>query len=130
MDKGHGSCWLKIPSIAGLVEEALLHFDGERYILNAWVVMPNHVHTLFEPMNGTALESILASWKSFTANKANQTLGRSGQFWSKESFDRYIRDARHFRDVVDYIENNPVRAGLCKRPEDWPWSSAGDSKHP
>ena len=51
-------------------------------------------------------------------------LRRSGQFWFEEYFDRYIRDAKHFAATVRYIENNPAKAKLCARPEDWPFSSA------
>ncbi len=51
-------------------------------------------------------------------------LGRSERFWQKEYFDRFIRNARHFAKVVAYIENNPVKARLCEKPEDWPFSSA------
>jgi len=71
------------------------------------------------------LSGILQSLKSYTANEANKLIGRKGQFWQKESFDRWIRDAEHFVKVVAYIENNPVKARLCKRAEDWRFSSAG-----
>ena len=64
------------------------------------------------------------SIKSYTAHEANKILGRSGQFWQPESFDRYIRNQKHFLSVIRYIENNPVKAGLCLRPEDWAYSSA------
>jgi REP element-mobilizing transposase RayT len=62
--------------------------------------------------------------KSFTSHEANKILGRRGQFWMEEYFDRYIRDAKHFSNAIAYIENNPVKAGLCARPEEWPFSSA------
>ena len=67
---------------------------------------------------------IVHTWKSYTAHECNKILARSGEFWQKESFDRYIRDENHFASAVAYIENNPVKAGLCKRPQDWKWSSA------
>jgi hypothetical protein len=62
--------------------------------------------------------------KSYTAHTANQILGRSGDFWFREYHDRFIRDDRHFRNTVNYIERNPVKAGLVDRPEKWRWSSA------
>jgi len=124
LDQGHGSCYLKDPSVAGMVQDALLFHDQKKYRLAAWVVMPNHVHLLCTPCVGQTLPRIMHSLKSFTSNEANKMLNRSGRFWQKEYFDRYIRNARHFAKVVKYIENNPVRARLCEKPEDWPFSSA------
>jgi REP element-mobilizing transposase RayT len=124
LDQGYGSCYLRRPHVATSVQNALLHFDGTRYRLSAWVVMPNHVHILLTPFAGRKLSDIMHSLKSFTAQEANELLNRKGRFWMKESFDRRIRNVEHFAAVVAYIENNPVKAGLCKRPEDWPYSSA------
>ncbi|MGZ8847334.1 MAG: REP-associated tyrosine transposase [Pyrinomonadaceae bacterium] len=124
LDRGYGSCLLQDNRIAEIVEDALLHFDGERYALHAWCVMPNHVHTLFTPVGQFRMSGIVHSWKSFTAHECNKVLGRSGKFWEREPFDRYIRNQRHFRNAVSYIENNPVKAGLCKEAKDWRWSSA------
>ncbi len=124
LDRGEGSAWLKIPAIAKVVEDALLAFDGDRYQLTAWVVMPNHVHALLTQDGEYNLGEILHSWKSFTAHECNKLLGRSGSFWMKECFDRYIRNDEHFWNTVAYIENNPVKAKLCDRAEQWSWSSA------
>ena len=106
--------------------DALKHFDGERYHLHAWCVMPNHVHVLVTPLGRHTLSSIVHSWKSHTANRANKRLGRRGAVWMPEYFDRAVRDERHFIAAVEYIENNPVQAGLCEQATDWEWSSAGD----
>jgi REP element-mobilizing transposase RayT len=100
------------------------HFDGDRYALHAWCVMPNHVHTLFTPQDDYKMSTIVHSWKSFTAHECNKLLGQTGRFWDREPFDRYIRNERHFRSTLAYIEENPVKAGLCNKPEDWLWSSA------
>ena len=134
IDAGHGSCVLRDPTMAAMVEGALLHFDGRRYRLIAWVVMPNHVHVLFEPTNGWAMGRILASWKKFTAvritnyrkaGNSNILLGAQvGPVWHREFLDRYMRDAQHLKDVVKYIHENPVKAGLAAKAEDWQWSSA------
>lgn len=124
LDSGYGACWLRKKAIASLVRDALIHHDGGKYKLVSWVIMPNHVHILLIVLAGHHLPDILHSIKSFTANKANKILRRSGQFWMHESFDRYIRDYRHYNAVIRYIENNPVKAGLCKRPEEWMFSSA------
>src|SRR5262249_55613866 len=120
---GHGTCRLKDPRLADLTENALLHFDGQRYHLLAWCVMPNHVHVLVEMKDGFPLPQILHSWKSFTSSEANKILGRAGDFWQREYHDRFIRDDDHYRNTVAYIENNPVKAGLVKAAEDWRHSS-------
>ena len=124
LDSGYGCCALGDDRLAEIVENALLHFDGQRYSLHAWCVMPNHVHTLFTPLAAFKMSKIVHSWKSFTAHQCNQVLGRTGRLWEREPFDRYIRNQRHFRNALIYIENNPVKAGLCEKPEDWRWSSA------
>ncbi|MGH7965840.1 MAG: REP-associated tyrosine transposase [Candidatus Binatia bacterium] len=124
LDRGAGKAWLRDSHIARLVQEALLYFDGERYRLHAWVVMPNHVHVLLTPCKGRSLSDILHSWKSYTTKKANLILGRSGDLWQEEYFDRSIRNERHFIAVVEYIESNPVKANLCVKKEDWKFGSA------
>jgi len=124
LDLGTGEQWLSRPPIAELVEQALLWFDAQRYCLHAWVLMPNHVHVLITPRLGNDLSEILQSWKSFTAKKANELLGRTGAFWQQEYFDRFVRHEQHFEDALKYIEFNPVKAGLCNHPESWRFSSA------
>jgi putative DNA methylase len=127
LDRGHGACYLRDPRIAQMVVDALCHFDGSRYRLHEWVVMPNHVHVLITPLLGHSLSSILHSWKSYTAKEINRVLGRSGPLWQEDYFDRVIRDERHWAAAVAYIGNNPVKAGLCTRPEEWPFGSRGAS---
>lgn len=124
LDAGHGACWLRDPQIAALTENALLHFDTQRYRLIAWCIMPNHVHAMFEQMDGHRLGDIIGSWKRFTGRAANRMLSREGHFWQSEYYDRYIRDDIHFAAALKYIEENPVSAGLTTRAADWPWSSA------
>ena len=82
-DAGHGACWLGDEQIATLVQNALQHFDGQRYRLIAWCIMPNHVHVLIQTFPGHSLAKILHSWKSFSAQKANELLARNGPFWSR-----------------------------------------------
>jgi REP element-mobilizing transposase RayT len=124
IDRGIGECWLGRPEIGGMVESALLHFHAARYDLLAWVVVPNHVHVLFQPAEGWTVSGILHAWKSYTANVANRILNRTGLFWHPDYFDRFVRDEDHFRRAWEYIEVNPVKTGLCIRPEDWPFGSA------
>ena len=122
LDAGSGACWLRRPEIAEIVEDALLHFDGERYRLIAWTIMPNHVHVLIELLGQHSLGLIVSSWKRFSARTANRVIGRSGPFWQDDYWDTYIRDERHFESTIGYIENNPVKAGLIDSPAEWPWS--------
>lgn len=124
LDAGGGSGLLREPAVAMIVDDALLHFDGERYRLLSWVVMPNHVHCLVEVLPGWGMPGIVQSWKSFTANRINQAVGRSGRLWQPEYFDRYIRDDSHLAAAMAYIDNNPVKAGFVPVPEAWPFGSA------
>lgn len=124
LDSGYGECFLKERRIAEIVKDSLQKFDGERYKLIAWIIMPNHIHLLLKSLNGWELSKILQSFKSFTAQEANKILSRSGKFWMREYFDRRIRDYEHFEKTVRYIENNPVKAGFCEKPEVWEFSSA------
>jgi len=124
LDAGHGACWLRRPDIGALVEETLLAGDGKRYRLLAWVVMPNHMHVLIETLPAIALAEVVKGWKGQTARAANARLGRSGTFWERDYYDRYIRDDAHLAAVVRYIERNPVKAGLVAQGEEWPFGSA------
>jgi REP element-mobilizing transposase RayT len=126
IDGARGCCALRNPEIAALVQDALWRFDGERYRLLAWTIMPNHVHVLIKQMEGHRLGDIIHAWKSFTAKEANKRLGTAGMFWSPDYFDRYIRDQAHFDAVVHYIHENPVKAGLVTNAGGWRWSSAWD----
>jgi REP element-mobilizing transposase RayT len=125
LDRHTGAAWLRDRRVAELVDRAVRFFQGDRYALHAWCVMPNHVHAVVQPLGPHALDSILHSWKSFTGHAANKLLGRAGTaFWQHESFDHWIRDGEDLSHCCHYTENNPVKAGLCDRSEDWPWSSA------
>ena len=107
LDRGHGSCLLKDDRNARIVADALKHFDGKRYDLLAWCVMPNHVHVVVRTYAGEDLEKILHSWKSFTAHEINKLRGTSGAVWQKESYDHLVRDGDDLRNQVLYVMNNP-----------------------
>lgn len=123
-DAGKGQCHLRIPPVAKIVQDALLHFDAEHYALLAWCVMPNHVHVMIETAEGFPLGDIVHSWKSYSAKQCNKMLHQTGRFWMPDYHDRFIRDETHFWRALAYIVENPVKAGLCEKVEDWPWSSA------
>jgi 1-hydroxy-2-methyl-2-(E)-butenyl 4-diphosphate synthase len=122
LNEGHGECWLKRPDIAEMVQGALKFFDGSRYALIAWSVMPNHVHAILRPMEGHDLEKILQAWKSFTAKKTNELLLRAGTFWQEEYYDHVVRDGEDFRHQVKYVLENP-RKGNASR--EWTGSIYG-----
>jgi uncharacterized protein (UPF0261 family)/REP element-mobilizing transposase RayT len=107
LDAGGGTCRIRDEPVRRIVTTALQHFDGDRYALVDWVVMPNHVHVLVSPLADHSLSDILHSWKSFTAKKINKHLGREGQFWQKESFDHIVRNADQCERIIRYIRENP-----------------------
>ena len=125
-DAGHGNCWLKYPRIAELVRSSLLFFDGEKYRLLEWCVMPNHVHALVLPVSGHLPATIVHSWKSYTGHAIGKRFGMTKPFWMVEYHDRFIRDERHLENVRAYIRRNPVTAGLVRSVEEWLWSSASE----
>jgi leucyl-tRNA synthetase/REP element-mobilizing transposase RayT len=112
LDAGGGDCLLKDPAIAAIVADALRHFDGDRYLMDSFVVMPNHVHALFLLAPGLKLEDVIQSWKSFSAKKINEMLGREGVVWQREYWDRIVRDGEHRANLRNYIARNPGRAKL------------------
>ena len=112
LDSGHGECLLRNPKAREVVEQALLHFDGERYTLDAWVIMPNHVHAILKPATDQELSEILHSWKSFTARRVNEALKRSGPLWQDENFDRIVRGLDELERTRTYLRKNPDKAGL------------------
>ncbi len=122
IDNGLGSCYLKEPRIAKIFQETLLYYNNKHYELEAYVIMPNHVHILFKLLADASLSSIIKNLKSYSAKYANRDLNRTGNFWAREYHDRYIRNLQHYENVRHYILNNPVKAGLVKDPNNWPYS--------
>jgi REP element-mobilizing transposase RayT len=124
LDQGAGACFLGRTDVAKVVEQSFLAFDGDRYRLHAWTIMPNHVHVLVCVSAHASLRDIVGSWKKFTSRQGNRSLGRSGAFWQGDYWDRFIRNEDHFNAAVNHIDNNPVKAGLARTPADWEWGSA------
>lgn len=110
LDAARGSCILG--EHGDLVASALRHFDGVRYGLHAWCVMPNHVHVMLYVARGVDVPKIVHSWKSYTSHK----IGR-GVIWQREYFDRVIRSPQELSNTRQYIRNNPAKAGL----RNWRW---------
>ncbi len=124
--------------LARIVVDSMFHFAGIRYDLLGFVVMPSHMHWLFQPTEEwvatlpddipTARERIMYSMKRYTANRCNRLLGARGAFWQAESYDHWVRDADEMERILLYIEGNPVKAGLVDTPERWLFSSAAVRK--
>jgi|SRR6185503_15899237 len=130
LDKAlYGPTWLKDPRIAEQVVKSLQRGAEplQLYRLIAYVVMSNHAHILIWPQ--ALLPRITKGFKGFTARQANRILNRTGErFWQDESFDHSVRNENEFYRIKNYIERNPVKAGLVRAPEEWPWSSASRVK--
>jgi REP element-mobilizing transposase RayT len=109
LDAGHGSCILRRHDCAEIISQALRYFDGQRLAVISAVVMPNHVHALFVQNANWPLEKLLRSWKSFSSRKINLLLGRNGNLWQRDYFDRLVRDQKHFANCVRYIRRNPAK---------------------
>jgi REP element-mobilizing transposase RayT len=122
LDAGYGSCVLGSENARGIVETAFRHFDGERYALDDYVIMPNHVHAIVMPFCtesanngvGSPLSRILHTWKSFTAKQINALNGTSGPLWRDENFDVAVRSEAHLQKYRDYIKANPDKARLSQ----------------
>ena len=109
LDDCHGSCLLRDPMVRRIVTDAFHHFDGTRYSIGSFVVMPNHVHILFRIIGDHKLGDVVHSWKSFTAHGINKHLGRAGAVWQREYWDRLIRSQKHFDWAMRYIRQNPAK---------------------
>jgi REP element-mobilizing transposase RayT len=124
LNAGHGECLLAQPVIAEMLKQVLLAKHSQDYHLHAWVIMPNHVHLLVEPLNSCVLSDILQAIKSISARQANQLLAREGAFWQRESYDHLVRDEDDFNHALEYIEQNPVKANLVKLSHEYALGSA------
>ncbi|RQV96609.1 hypothetical protein EH220_05435, partial [bacterium] len=117
LDAGNGECVFRDRRAAEIVNNALKHFDKQKYDLIAWAVMPNHIHVIIKPIQGNELSEILHSWKSYTTKEINKSLGREGGLWMTEYYDHLIRNEKDLWNQIAYILENPAKAGL----QDWPW---------
>ena len=136
-----GPTWLRDDQVAKVVADALHYRDGKVFRLDCYCIMPNHVHVVFAPFlserelrekpsseglrfvsKNPPLDAIMKSLKGYTAWDANRALGRKGTFWEQESYDHAVRDDAEFHRIVNYVLNNPVKAGLVKEWQQWKWS--------
>ena len=113
LDTCHGSCPLKDPELSKIVADSFLHFDGERYRMGDFVIMPNHAHLLVAFDSPEALKSQCESWTHYTGCKINKMVGRSGKFWQQEPFDHLVRSEEQYHYLRRYIAENPKKAKLA-----------------
>ena len=113
LDHCLGSCPFRDQDLAAIVSDTLKFFDGDRYDLASFVIMPNHVHVLVQFRAQFNLKKQTASWLRFSAREINRQLNLTGPFWQSEPFDHLIRSEEQFFYLSDYIRDNPKKAGLA-----------------
>lgn len=112
LDRCKGRCVLRQRTISQIVVDSLIKFDGDRYELLNFVIMPNHVHLLAAFPDEESMVKQCKSWKRFTAKKINEKLRSKGRFWQSDSFDHLVRSRFQLEALHQYIADNPVKAGL------------------
>jgi putative transposase len=95
-----------------------------RYLLLAFVIMPDHLHIMLKPNGKENISKIMHSIKRGSSRLINQMWSRKGPIWQRSFYERIIRDEKEFWEKVNYVYNNSLRAGLAESPEDYPYSSA------
>jgi len=129
LDEGYGACYFRDARWSDDLQQRLMHCQGQRYHIGSSVVMPNHCHLIIRPFEGFALEDQVGAMKAITAKHVNAAVGRTGDLWQQESYDRIIRDEEHLWRCLQYIGRNPANAGLlpqaCRLWVDPDWVSQG-----
>lgn len=114
-DNGYGSCVLQHAAPRRIMMEALKHFHGVRYTLGSFAIAGNHVHALVAPVPGIDLSEVQHTWKSFTAHAINKALGRSGQLWRPESYDRIVRGRVELERIEQYILGHTAQGAYVEQ---------------
>jgi putative transposase len=112
LDRGEGACILRSADCRDPLIETMHHFDRVRYTLDAYVIMPNHVHALILPSAGWSLPAITATWKQYASLRINERLESGGALWQRETFDHIVRSWDKLEQFRSYIAANPARAKL------------------
>jgi putative transposase len=124
LDQGSTGRLFANPDCAAIMEDCLRFFDHDRYDLQAWCVMPTHVHVFLVTHPDLRIGQCVHSWKQAATRSLKDCLNQAGPFFAKDYFDRFCRSLKQSEATIAYIEANPVKAGLCTTAEQWPWSSA------
>ena len=123
-DSGHGFSPFKEGHVADCMQHFLKTYERDGLRFSAWVIMPNHLHLLTEPVAFASVEAFMKTWQQFkgmTGHKFNRLLNRSGPFWQTEWYDRLIRDEVEYQKWVTYLKANPLKAGLCACENEYPY---------
>ncbi|MDY0151235.1 MAG: transposase [Candidatus Cloacimonas sp.] len=114
------------PGVAELVQDKILSMHNRLYYLYAFTIMPNHVHLLIKPLSLDAipysLSEIMKQLKGCTSRQVNMLLERSGQLWMREYWDYWVRNQQELVNIMEYMRNNPVKAGLVVNADLWPYT--------
>ncbi|MFO7447740.1 MAG: transposase [Ignavibacteriaceae bacterium] len=124
LDSGcYGNKYLNIPEIAKINQDILHTYDDKEYFLICYCIMPNHIHLVFNLLkNNSGISKIMQLIKGNSAIKSNSILNKNGTFWQDESFDRLVRDEKELYNIIEYVINNPVKAGLVENWQDWKYT--------
>jgi len=125
-DQGSGFAPFACAGVAEVMQRFLKSYDHEDLRLSAWTIMPNHIHLLTESLRFVSVDGFMEVWRRFkgrAAHHLNQHMARSGAFWQSEWYDRLIRDDVEYQKWRVYLAANPVKAGLCRCAEEYPFSS-------
>jgi putative transposase len=122
-----GPFYLKDDAIAEIVANSIRYYDGDWFDLDAFCIMSNHAHVVLTPFESSAnadysLTKITHNIKRNSAKLANAALERTGQFWQHESYDHFARDETELGRIIQYVINNPVKAGLADDWRHWKWT--------
>ena len=112
LDHCRGECLLKLPEHAKIIADALRYFNGDRYLLDVFVIMPNHIHLIVSFPDSQCILKQCESWKRFTGSEINKAVNRSGKFWQPDAFDHLVRNEMSLHHFRRYIAENPSKAGL------------------
>ena len=122
-----GPIYLKDSNIAKIVAESIMYHNGDWFDVEAYCIMPNHVHLVLTPCDVSdtedySLTKIMHNIKRNSAYQANKFLGRTGAFWQHENYDHFARDEAELERIIKYVLYNPVKANLVKDYKDWKWT--------
>jgi REP element-mobilizing transposase RayT len=121
LDRSLGECPFRAEELRRVFADFLAEFQGGLSFRH-WVVMPNHLHLITEPLRFESIDAFKCAIKDFKLRSTffvNQYLGRSGKLWMPNAYDRWIRNELEYNRWVRYLRENPTKAGLCAQSVGW-----------
>ncbi|MDE5794040.1 MAG: transposase [Muribaculaceae bacterium] len=107
LHNGYGNCLLRFPEVRKILIDSISYYDEKKYIVYAYIIMPNHVHMLIRPLGKYKIRDILHGIKGFSGFGINKLTCSHGEFWMRESFDRLVRSEAAYEHYMRYIISNP-----------------------